>query len=317
MSISIRSPDVNELRTFCAAAELGSLGRASVALHVSQPGLSKRLGNLEAAAGTQLLQRSSHGVKLTPAGRRLYEEARRLLQQADRFEEVLAGVKHAGGPLRLASSHSATEALVAELLAREGHSRRVELVIGNSTVVRDLVADGWADLGVAASRPNRTPYPGVRELPLADDAVICAVPSEHRWARRQRITAKEFQDTPMVMRDSGSNSRWTIEAVLREHEMTLPPPLAEAGTPQAAIREARARNAPVLLSRQVLRGHDFHEIGVDGLAFPRQYVLLLPAYGEPSESASSMMEELHHQAAIWCRATLQPTTISSRNGAPA
>ena len=41
------SPDLNELRAFCAAAELGTVGRAAVRLHVSQPALSKRLGALE------------------------------------------------------------------------------------------------------------------------------------------------------------------------------------------------------------------------------------------------------------------------------
>jgi DNA-binding transcriptional LysR family regulator len=67
----IRAPDIEELRTLCTAAELGSLGRAAVRLHTSQPALSKRLSNLEALAGTKLLERSTHGVKLTPAGRRL------------------------------------------------------------------------------------------------------------------------------------------------------------------------------------------------------------------------------------------------------
>ena len=125
-----RSPDIDEVRTFCAAAELGSLGRASVRLNVSQPGLSKRLAHLEAAAGARLLDRSSHGVKLTPAGRRLYEEARRLLQQADLFEQVLEGVRHVGGPIRVAASHSAMEALVAQVLGGRGQEgeRAVELL---------------------------------------------------------------------------------------------------------------------------------------------------------------------------------------------
>jgi DNA-binding transcriptional LysR family regulator len=296
-----KSLDIDELRTFCLAAELGSLGRAAVRLHVSQPGLSKRLAHLETAAGTLLLSRSPQGVKLTPAGRHLYEEARRVLQQVDELQDVLVGLKRLGGPVRVASSHSATEALVGGMLAREDWSRSVELVIANSTVVRDLVADGRADLGVAASRPHHTPYPGVRELELADDAVVCGVPESHAWARRRRVSAEVFLRTPMVMRDPGSNARWTVEAVLREHELSLPPALVEAATPQAAMREARARNAPLLVSRQVLVGQDFHEVEIAGLAFPRKYVMLLPAYGEPSESVTKLMDELRHEAAIWCR----------------
>jgi len=285
------------------AAELGSLGRAALSLHVSQPALSKRLAHLEAAAGTPLLERSSRGVKLTPAGRRLYEEARRLLQQADRVQEVIAGLQRSGGPVRLASSHSATEALVSDLLSHLNEQRAlpVELVIANSSVVRDFVADGRADLGVAASRPNRTPYPGVRETVLAEDAVVCAVPMTHPWARRQSIGLEAFLSTPMVTRDPSSNARWTVAAILREKELTAATPLVEAGTPQAAIREARARDAPLLLSRQVLVGHDFHELEIEGLSFPRQFVVVLPAYGEPTGNVLLLMEKLHRQATIWCR----------------
>ncbi|MEA2478385.1 MAG: Bacterial regulatory helix-turn-helix protein lysR family, partial [Thermoleophilaceae bacterium] len=43
MARPVRTADITELRAFCAAADLGSLGRAARLLSVSQPGLSKRL----------------------------------------------------------------------------------------------------------------------------------------------------------------------------------------------------------------------------------------------------------------------------------
>jgi DNA-binding transcriptional LysR family regulator len=83
--------------------------------------------------------------------------------------------------VRLAASDSASEALLTDLNARQ--QLAVELVTANSQVVRALVADGRADVGVAASRPNHTPNPGVRETELVDDAIVCAVPPRHPWAR--------------------------------------------------------------------------------------------------------------------------------------
>ncbi|HZE06951.1 MAG TPA: LysR family transcriptional regulator [Solirubrobacteraceae bacterium] len=231
----LRAPDVEELRTLCAAAEVGSLGRAAVRLHASQPALSKRLANLEALTVTRLLERSPHGVKLTPAGRRLYPEARRLLEQSERVREVIAGIAGSDGPIRLAASHSATDALVADLLGHLNERRAIaiELVSANSTTVRDLVADGRADIGVAASRPGHTPYPGVRELTLAADEVICAVPPGHRWTRRRRISIEEFLAEPMVRRDPSSNARWTVDSVLRERGL--------AAAPRSWRREPRPR----------------------------------------------------------------------------
>src|SRR4051812_15313477 len=162
MAAPVLTPDLNELRGFCMAADLGSLGRAAVRLHVSQPSLSKRLASLEAKVGARLLERSPRGVVLTPAGRRLYTQARTLLEEADQVAEVMLGIRHTGAVIRLAASHSATEAFVAALLTNleNGRPLSVELVTANSQVVRALVADGRADLGVAASRPDHTPNPG-------------------------------------------------------------------------------------------------------------------------------------------------------------
>ena len=100
-------------------------------------------------------------MALTPAGRRLYRHARPLLEAADQVGEVMAGIRHTGTVVRLAASHSASEAFVAALLARLDASEQlaVELVTANSQVVRGLVADGRADLGVAASRPGRHAQP--------------------------------------------------------------------------------------------------------------------------------------------------------------
>jgi DNA-binding transcriptional LysR family regulator len=294
MARLVRTPDISELRSLCAAADAGSVGRAALRLRISQPALSKRLQGLEQLAGVLLFERSSRGVSLTPAGRRLYEEAGPLLAMADRLEETLAGMRLQSAPLRLAASHSACEAIVTEVLSRSADEGAppVELVAANSQVVRGLVADGRADLGVAASRLQATPNPAIKELELADDAIVCAVPPGHMWARLPRISQSEFLRTPMVVRDPASNARWTVDSVLRHRGLTAAAPLAQVATPAAAKREAQARTAPVLLSRRVLHGPHWAIPVIDGLAFPRTFVLVLPAVGEPNEETRALMARL-------------------------
>ena len=291
-----RTPDVVELRSLCVAADLGSLGRAAVRLHVSQPALSKRLQSLEALVGVRLLDRSSRGVTLTPAGRRLYEQARGLLDQADAVETLIAGLRQDRTPLLLAASHSAADAFVARALAGRAPDTPVELLIANSQLVRRLVADGRAELGVAAGGAGGSPNPGVREVKLADDEILYAVPETHRWHRRSDITIEEFLRTPVVVRDPASNARWTVESELRRRDLPSPPLLAQAPTPAAARREARERDAPVLLSRGVLRGEPFVPVAVRGLRFPRAWVAVLPAVGEPPEEVSALVEVLRAEA---------------------
>ena len=101
------------------------------------------------------------------------------------------------------------------MLARlDGGHASVELVTANSQVVR---APGRRRPRRRRRRrlaPRHTPNPGIRETELIDDAIVCAVPPEHRWARRRSINREQFVATPMVVRDPSSNARWTVEAVL-------------------------------------------------------------------------------------------------------
>jgi DNA-binding transcriptional LysR family regulator len=303
MASATASPDLNELRGFCVAADLGTLGRAAVRLRVSQPSLSKRLASLEAKVGARLLERSPRGVALTTAGRQLYRHARPLLEAADQVGEVMAGIRQTGAVVRLAASHSASEAFVAALLTHLDASENlaVELVTANSQVVRGLVADGSADVGVAASRPDSTPNPGVRETELIDDAIVCAVPPGHPWAARGTVSRKRFLATPMVLRDPSSNARGTVDALLAALDLRAAEPLLEAATPRAALAEARARRAPVLLSRHVVAQSDFTLVVVNGLAFPRSYVLVTPAYGESTGEVRELIERIRDHIRIWLR----------------
>src|SRR5215207_6410303 len=209
MSGPVRLADIAELRAFCAAADLGSLGRAARLMGVSQPALSKRLRTLEAVAGARLLERSPRGVTLTPAGTRLYVEARKLLAQSEAGEELMAGLGRDDRPVRLAASHTIAEYVLpgplVEFEQRRERHLSVELVIANSLVVRELVREGRAEFGIAAIDIEPA-SDHLREVPFVDDEVIVAVPRDHPWAKLDVIPLKELACTPMVMRDPTANT---------------------------------------------------------------------------------------------------------------
>jgi DNA-binding transcriptional LysR family regulator len=82
--------ELRTLRYFVAVAEELHFGRAAARLHMSQPPLSRAIKQLEADVGAALLHRSAAGVTLTPAGAVLLDEARTLLDQADRIRVRVA-----------------------------------------------------------------------------------------------------------------------------------------------------------------------------------------------------------------------------------
>lgn len=281
MSKPVRSPDVAELRAFCLAADLGSIGRAAVALRISQPALSKRLRSLEAVAGAELLERSASGVALTGAGKELYPEARKLLEQADAIAELLGSLGGGEGPLRLAVSHTIAEFhLPPELVAYQtgaGEGRAVELTAGNSQALRRMVAEGRADVGIVANRLPGDPEDRLEELDLIEDEIVLAVPEGHAWFQRQSVPRDRFLSTPLIVRDPGAHSRRLVEAVVASFNESLAAPLLEVGSTAAAKREALELQAPILLSRLALdEGRDrLYRRPVEGLRFPRRFLIVV------------------------------------------
>lgn len=294
----VRSVDLAELRAFCAAVDLGSLGSAARLLRVSQPALSKRMRALEALAGAELLTRSTRGIATTPAGERLYGEARKLLAQAEAVEALMAGLSNEEAPVRLAASHTIAEfVLPGHLVEYEqlrGRHLSVELVIANSVVVRELVAAGRAEFGIAAAAPNAPPPVGLKQVYFCDDEVVVAVPTGHAWAGLAEIEPEQLVAEPLVMRDPSANTRQTVDEALAARGLKLSPALAEVGSTSAAKATALSEVAPVLLSAIAMARDDegFVVKPVRGLDLRRDFVLLLGAEESMPPSARALVDHL-------------------------
>lgn len=304
MAHRLRPIDLVELRGLCLAVELGSLGRAAEAMGISQPALSKRMRELEMFAGTPLLYRSPRGVTATAAGELLYREARGLLTRAEHLEEVLDGLRGARTTVRLAAGHTIAEYLLPGVLADldDGPSPgfALELVAANSAVVRDLVREGRADVGLAAAAAHPSePEDGdagaaLRETTLCEDEIMVAVTAGHPWWDTEPIPLEQFAATAVVMRDPSSHARRLVDRALAVWDLTPAPPLSEVGSSGAAIAAAGSGRGPAVLSRlaiatadPILRAHR-----VQGLDLRRRFVLVTRAAAEPRDEVRRLIAHL-------------------------
>lgn len=80
-----------QLETFVAVAEAGGFNAAARGLRASPPTVTRLVAALEQRVGTRLLSRTTRQVALTEPGRRLFEDARRILSELDVAEASAAG----------------------------------------------------------------------------------------------------------------------------------------------------------------------------------------------------------------------------------
>jgi DNA-binding transcriptional LysR family regulator len=93
--------NTHDLEAFLAVVETGSIVAASARLHITQPGLSRRIQSLEDALGVSLFERQSKPLRPTAAGRDAYDYGRRVLRALDDLKTAVSTDGTLGGELRL------------------------------------------------------------------------------------------------------------------------------------------------------------------------------------------------------------------------
>ncbi|NMO93065.1 LysR substrate-binding domain-containing protein [Actinomycetospora sp. TBRC 11914] len=156
--------ELRVLRYFVAVAEERHVGRAAARLHMTQPPLSRAVHRLETDLGTALLVRTPAGVELTAAGQGLYDDARSLLDHADRVE-VRARSRAGRATLAVGSLADAAE-LVGGRLVSAFRARHPDVS------VRVHEADlGDPSAGLRAGLVDVA----LTRLPFTDDGLRCRV----------------------------------------------------------------------------------------------------------------------------------------------
>jgi DNA-binding transcriptional LysR family regulator len=79
--------DLRRIRTFVTVAEQGSVSRAALRLHITQPALSRQIHDFQQELGLKLFERVGRGLVLTSEGEQLLTDCRVLLNGADTLRE--------------------------------------------------------------------------------------------------------------------------------------------------------------------------------------------------------------------------------------
>ncbi|MER6414593.1 LysR family transcriptional regulator [Streptomyces humidus] len=199
--------ELRTLRYFVAVAEELHFGRAATRLHMSQPPLSRAIKQLEADAGALLFARSPTGVTLTPVGTVLLDEARALLDHADR---VRVRVRAAAGAetLTIGILGDGTDPGVARLAAAYRRNRPAIDIRIRDTDLTDPTCGlraGLVDVALTRAPFDET---ALTVRVLRTDPVGVVLRADDPLARRDGLRLAELSDRRWFRFPRGTDPVW-------------------------------------------------------------------------------------------------------------
>ncbi|MGB8770070.1 MAG: LysR family transcriptional regulator [Candidatus Korobacteraceae bacterium] len=214
--------NLNQLRIFQAVAETRSFTRAAEVVHLTQPGISKHIKQMEEYYGAPLFDRLGKKVVLTQAGEVLFEATQEIMASMSAAEqriEDLKGVR--GGKLVLGASFVIGIHFLPGVLAefRKQYAAvdvTLDISLGEKIVAKILA--NKLDLGLV-SHEVRDPRLICREF--MTDELIAITPSNHRWANKKRIKPEELLQETFIVAARGAGTRAVVEERLREKGIVL------------------------------------------------------------------------------------------------
>lgn len=152
--------NLEHLKTFIAAAKYESFSQAGKMLNLSQPAVSHQISQLEAYYNKQLFIRANRKIKLTEAGKKLFDHGQQLLALNDKIETLLAE-GDTSQTIKIGCSNTIGECLISKMvqdfikLNPDISSSQIQITIGTSVHITDLLYASEIDLALVEGQAGR------------------------------------------------------------------------------------------------------------------------------------------------------------------
>lgn len=233
--------NLRSLRYFLKVAELGSITRAAVALHITQPSLTQHLRHLEDHFGLALFMRHGRGVILTEAGRTLRFKAEILIDQIDGLQsELETSEARPHGTLSIGMPISWSELVtypVIERFRREFPEVHIKLSVNASETLADAMNSNALQLAVLVETDDQENF---WSDPLVEDDLFLLGPAGSGLNKLGAITLKEVASYPMIL-------PLNLTVVMRRIDRKL----VASGGALNTIMETPSANIPPLVARGI------------------------------------------------------------------
>ena len=194
MNLSFR-----ELEVFRHVMEAGGITAAAVRLRISQPAVSRMLGQTEARIGFPLFTRVRKRLLPTPEARALFAETANAFAALDAVHRLAEGLREGrAGTLKIATVAALASGAVADAIQRFRADRPEVAVLLHASPahqVVNLVADHQVDLGAIIGATGDV---SVRTIELGSRGLGCLLPRGHRLCAQETISLADLARESLI-----------------------------------------------------------------------------------------------------------------------
>ncbi|WP_329302344.1 LysR substrate-binding domain-containing protein [Streptomyces sp. NBC_00659] len=248
--------ELRQLKYFLAVAEESNFTRAAERVHVSQPGISAQIRQLENSLGTTLIDRSGRSAGLTAVGEVAFHHARAVLAAVEALRHAvdeMNGLVRGRLVVGMVTACTVTplfEALASFHLAHPGVE--ISLVEDDSAKLVDYVREGTVDLALIGAA-GRAPE-DLDGQQVISEAIVAAVPPGHPLASEDGVTLAELSAYPVICLPKGTGIRAVLDQASAARGLT-PTVALQASAPGAVVHLAERGLGVAVLSESMLAQH--------------------------------------------------------------
>ena len=305
---------LRQIRAVIAVCEAGSFTRAAARENATQSGISQHVSALEASLGVKLFERTSSGVRPTPAGLRYYKSCVAAVGALEHAaEEARSFVGQVTGDLRIGLMPTFTRAVVAPVLedfVPRCPEVRLHIVEGYSAMLTQMVRDDELDFAVVPAFEGMV---GLKSRLLVRDREMLISGPRSRFAPLAPLRLADCKPLKLVIPGPGNTRRRNLETYFQSHGVEVEAMLemdAMIATLEFVARSDWSTILPSVISvNDIGRG----ELIVNPIVAPvlhAEFVVIQPMRRTLSTPARMFLErfeqEVEHIHNVWDQATAKP-----------
>ena len=195
---------LTQLSYMIAVAEAGNFTVAAEQVFVTQPTLSMQIQKLEDELGVQIFNRTKKPIRLTKVGEQILKQARNILAEAKRMDDIVAQEKgFIGGEFKLGIIPTVMPTLLPMFLNNFINKHpKINLKIQelNTDSIITQLKEGKIDAGIAAT-PLK--YDNIEERPLYYEPFVGYIPEQHRLNKVEQLSQEDLQDENILVLEEG------------------------------------------------------------------------------------------------------------------